>query len=114
MMLRSKGLLPQLMPTNCSAAKQLPQGLRSASIGAKRMPLAHSAYIIISKLSISVTILTYGSVFFKKCGQKKSVKLSFVSFGTSNFSSNGIHIPLWNNVRETAPAYLMPACIVRD
>ena len=29
---------------NCSAAKQLPQGLRSASVGAKRVPLAHSIY----------------------------------------------------------------------
>ena len=26
------------MPTNCSAASQLTQGLRSASVGAKRVP----------------------------------------------------------------------------
>ena len=32
------------MPTNCSAARQLTQGLRSASVGAKRVPLAHSTY----------------------------------------------------------------------
>ena len=39
-----KVFCPQLMPTNCSAAKQLTQGLRSASVGAKRVPLAHSTY----------------------------------------------------------------------
>ena len=32
------------MPTNCSAARQFTQGLRSASVGAKRVPLAHSTY----------------------------------------------------------------------
>ena len=31
-----------ISPMNCSAATQLPQGLRSASVGAKRVPLAHS------------------------------------------------------------------------
>ena len=33
-----------ISPMNCSAATQLPQGLRSASVGAKRVPLAHSTY----------------------------------------------------------------------
>ena len=38
----SKGLLTLIWYPDCYATTQFPQGLRSASVGAKRVPLAHS------------------------------------------------------------------------